>query len=305
MKLIYSALMLVLFIFSGCSNDEEVDTFRVGTNIWPGYEALHLAKDQNEYKNNIDILTYDSATIVLNKFRKKEIEAAALTLDEVILLKDQGYDPVIIAVLDISEGADVLLSKPYINSISQLKDKSIGVENSALGSYILARVLELANLTYDDVQLVPLGVNQHANAFRDNVVDAVITFEPVRSELLKIDAKEIFTSKEIPGEVVDVLVVRKEFTDSIYVEDILHAWERSSQKIISLDNTAISLIAKRLNQTNDEFISSLDGLSIPTLEKSNLMLQDKSLKKTIVKIQNVMIERKLLQKEIDVESLLR
>jgi len=115
MKFIVAFLTVVNLFFSGCTNETEVKTFSIGTNIWPGYEPLHLAKIQNEYKNNVDVITYDSATIVLNKFRNKEIEGAALTLDEVILLKDQGYNPVIIAVLDVSEGADVLLCKPNIN----------------------------------------------------------------------------------------------------------------------------------------------------------------------------------------------
>ncbi|WP_298753819.1 ABC transporter substrate-binding protein [uncultured Arcobacter sp.] len=304
MKFIVAFLTVVNLFFSGCTNETEVKTFSIGTNIWPGYEPLHLAKIQNEYKNNVDVITYDSATIVLNKFRNKEIEGAALTLDEVILLKDQGYNPVIIAVLDVSEGADVLLCKPNINSLSELKDKSIGVENSALGSYILTRVLELAKLTNNDIQLVPLGVNQHEGAFDDNVVDAVITFEPVRSELLKKGAKEIFTSKDIPGEIVDVLVVRKEFLDSKYIEDILQAWEISSKQILSGDSKAISLISKRLNQSSSEFINSLDGLSIPTREKSNTMLKDGSLRQTILKIQNVMLEKKLIKKEIDVESVI-
>jgi len=188
--------------------------------------------------------------------------------------------------------------------LSELKDKSIGVENSALGSYILTRVLELAKLTNNDIQLVPLGVNQHEGAFDDNVVDAVITFEPVRSELLKKGAKEIFTSKDIPGEIVDVLVVRKEFLDSKYIEDILQAWEISSKQILSGDSKAISLISKRLNQSSSEFINSLDGLSIPTREKSNTMLKDGSLRQTILKIQNVMLEKKLIKKEIDVESVI-
>jgi NitT/TauT family transport system substrate-binding protein len=300
----YTLLTAIVLIFSGCFNKNEVETFRIGTNIWPGYEPLHLAKIQNEYKENVDVLTYDSATVVLSKFRDNEIEAAALTLDEVILLKEQGYEPYIVAILDISNGADVLLSKPTVNSIDQLKGKSIGVENSALGSYMLARILELAKLKNEDIQLVPLGVNQHEAAFKDDVVDAIITFDPVRSELLKFGAKEIFTSKDIPGEIVDVLVVKKEFAKSKYVKDILDAWSISSQKIVTRDNEAISISSKRLKQTNDEFISSLDGITIPTIEESNEMIKDTSLEKTIQKIQDVMLEKGLIKNKIDVKSIL-
>ncbi|MBL6973326.1 MAG: ABC transporter substrate-binding protein, partial [Sulfurimonas sp.] len=127
----------ILFLMSGCGNNPDEKVFKVGTNIWPGYEALYLAKEEQLYSENIQVNTYDSATIVLSKFRKKEIDAAALTLDEVILLQDQGYNPIVIAVLDISNGADVLIAKKSIKSLSDLKNKSIGVENTALGSYVL------------------------------------------------------------------------------------------------------------------------------------------------------------------------
>lgn len=304
MRYIYILFITAVFVFTGCGEKHELESFRIGTNIWPGYEALHLAKIQNQYKENVDVVGYGSSTVVLNKFRNREIEAAALTLDEVVVLKSQGYDPYIIAVLDISDGADVLLSKATIDSIEELKGKSIGVENTALGSYILARVLEMAKLKNSDIQLVPLGVNQHAGAFRDDVVDAIITFEPVRSELIKLGAKEIFTSKEIPGEIVDVLVVRKEFANSKYVEDILNAWSVASQKIRSKESEAISLVSKRLNQTSEDFINSLEGLSIPTIEKSNNMIKDSSLEKTMQKIQAVMLQKNLIKDKIDTSSIL-
>lgn len=293
-----------LFVFSGCQNNTDKKIFNIGTNIWPGYEALHLAQDTKLFKENIQVETYDSATLVLNKFRKKELDAAALTLDEMILLRDQGYNPVIIAVLDISEGADVLIAQKGIESISDLKNKSIGVENTALGSYILARVLEKTLLTYEDIILVPLVSNRHEEAFTEGVVDAIITFEPVRSKLVKLGGKIIFSSKDIPGEIVDVLVVQKEMLNDKYINDILQGWAKAASQINNRDKNAIERISKRLKQTDKEFIASLEGLKIPSLKESNTMIREGILENIINNVQDIMLEKKLIKSKIDAKILL-
>ena len=61
-----------------------------------------------------------------------------------------------------------------------------------------------------DVDLVSTTVDEHVNAFRTGLVDAIVTFEPVRSQLLESGARSLFDSATIPGRIVDVLAVRGE-----------------------------------------------------------------------------------------------
>jgi NitT/TauT family transport system substrate-binding protein len=304
MKLVI-LIATVLFLMTGCENNLKNRELKIGTNLWPGYEVLHLAKEEKFFTQNIKTTTYESATMVLNKFRKKEIDAAALTLDEAILLSDQGYAPVIVAVLDISNGADVVIAQNSIKSIQELKGKSIGVENSALGSYMLTRLLEKANLNYDDIILVPLGLNNHEEAFKEEIVDAVITFDPIRSRLLQAGGVAIFSSKDIPQEIVDVLVVQKDLADSKTIKGILEGWSKSVSMLNERDEKAIQFVSKRLNQTTQDFIVSLEGLKIPTLEESNRLIEDGRLKDTITKIGEIMYEKQLIKSQVATQSLLQ
>lgn len=298
-------LTSIILLITGCENSLKNRTLKIGTNLWPGYEALHLAKAEKFFDETIELTTYDSTTIVLNKFRKKEIDLAALTLDEAILLSDQGYDPVIVAVLDISDGADALIAHNNIKSIQELKGKSIGVENTALGSYVLTRLLEKANLSYKDIIIVPLGLERHEHAFKEDVVDAVITFEPVRSHLLHAGGKEIFSSKDIPEEIVDVLVVQKDIINSKIINTILEGWSKSVSKINQKDANAIKFISKRLNQSEDDFIASLVGLKIPSLDESDMLIKDGKLEKTIIKIGEFMHKKKLIKSKVRAKTMLK
>lgn len=53
-----------------------------------------------------------------------------------------------------------------------------------------------------------LEVDEHEGAFGSGKVDAVVTFEPVRSRLLARGAVQIFDRRQIPGEIIHVLVMR-------------------------------------------------------------------------------------------------
>ncbi len=305
-KIFMKTLMAIGAIvwLAGCDTPQKSQSYIVGTNSWPGYEPLHLAKERGYFQHDVEVNTYKSATEVLNRFRSGKIHLAALTLDEAVILKDQGYDPVVIAVLDISDGADVIMAREGIETLADLKGKSIGVENSALGSFVLARALEIGGLSPQDVNIFPVGINKHEEVFTKKVVDAVITFEPVRSELLKRGSKEIFTSKEMPGEIVDVLVINGNYMDKALVDDMLQSWNRSVEAYNAREPEAMQSAAKCFDQTPEEFVASLDGLKIPTLKESSTMLSDGTMEKTLEKIQGIMLEKGLIKKEIDVKAML-
>lgn len=183
----------------------------VGTNVWPGYESLYLGRDLGLLDDTtIKLVEYTSATQVIRSFRNDVIQVAGLTLDETLEVAESIGDCRIIAVLDYSNGADVLLAKPEITSLAALKGQRIGVETTALGSFMLAKILQRAGIALHEIAFVPLEVNEHEAAFRSGQVDAVITFEPAASKILRQGGKVLFSTKDIPGQIMDVLVTRRD-----------------------------------------------------------------------------------------------
>ena len=84
-------------------------------------------------------------------------------------------------VTDISNGADVILAKPEIQSLKDLKGRRVGVDSTALGAFVITRALGQVGLSPKDIEIVSLGVSEQERAFKQGIVDAVVTFEPVRS----------------------------------------------------------------------------------------------------------------------------
>ncbi len=109
------AFMLLLGL--SCGNDEVADTgpIPIGTNIWIGYEPLYVARELSLFPGRAPrLVEYSSATQALSAFRSGVIDAAALTLDEAVLLSHAGLDVRVVLVFDYSDGADVLLGKPEV-----------------------------------------------------------------------------------------------------------------------------------------------------------------------------------------------
>ncbi|WP_457641938.1 ABC transporter substrate-binding protein [Persephonella sp.] len=292
-------VFFAIFIFlTGCYKDDPV-FLKIGTNIWPGYEPLYLARELGYLKNrSIHLVEYSSASQVIRAYRNGIINGAALTLDEVLLLKSYGFNPRIVLVMDVSNGADVIIAKPYIKDLKDLKGRKIGVENSALGAYLLSRALEIAGLTEQDISIVPIEIDEHYKAFIKNKVDAVVTFEPVKSKLLKKGGKIIFDSSQIPNEIVDVLVVEEDYikTYPYIVKDIVESWFKALEFWEKNEGKALKIMAKREGISPKQLKETYECLKIPD-RKTNLELIDGNtpkLKKVAYKLLVIMKTNKII-----------
>jgi len=303
-------LLVVLLLF-GCEAPEppkREDPIRIGTNVWPGYEPLYLARELDDWPaDQLRLVEYPSASEVLRAFRNQSLEAASLTLDEVLLLRSQGIPVTVILIHDISDGGDVIIARQGIRDMAQLKGRRVGVEAGALGALMLTRALELNNLSLDDIVVVNSDVNRHERAFISHEVDAVVTFEPVRSRLLDQGGHEIFSSKQIPGEIVDVLAVHRSVFESRpqAMKYLTSSWFRAIAYMQQNMPDAADLMAARLHISPQAVIESYQGLVLPDLALNKAMLggEQPTLQKTVAQLNRVMVTHRLLQDAVVVEDL--
>lgn len=283
---------------------------RIGTNVWPGYEPLYLASSLSDWnqQEQIRLVEYPSASEVIRAFRNKAIEAATLTLDEVLALRQSRLPIRIILVMDVSDGGDVILGQPEISNFNQLKGKRVAVETGALGAYMIIRALEIHNMSLNDIEIDHLDVSSHEAAFSNGQVDAVVTFEPVRTRLISLGAKELFNSRKLPGEIVDVLVVHQAILDDRpeLIRQLLEGWFNALDFLRTQPQQAAQIMSKRLGLSADEVLQSYHGLILPTLKQNRAMLEGDtpSLGDTINKLERVMKQNRLLPVWVEVDNLI-
>ncbi|MCT0206896.1 ABC transporter substrate-binding protein [Synechococcus sp. CS-1332] len=282
---------------------------RIGANLWTGYETLFLAKDLGDLKGKpIQLIEYPSVTEVVRAYRNGEIDGAGLTVDEVIALTDTQADIRIIAILDFSDGGDVILARPGFSKLQDLKGKRIGMESTALGAFFLARALELNDMSPQDVTVVSLELSDHQAAYNDGRIDAVVTFGPARTNLLKAGATSLFDSSMIPGDIVDTLAISTKTiaTNADHLQARVEARFKALDYFQKTPQDATRRMARRTQVKPEELLDAFSLLQQPSLKENVALLSQSNpaLVESMQKLIQVMLNNGLISKNIDPATLL-
>lgn len=299
-----SVLVLALtLMISGCQSEHPL---KVGSNQWPGYEPVFLARELGLLSGeDVKLVELPSSTEVMQYLRNGSLDAGMLTLDEVLTLREEGIPLQVVLLLDFSAGADSILAQPDVQSLSDLRGRTVGVEISAVGALMLQALLQRTGLTRDDIQLVNLSVDEHADAFLQKQVDVLVTFEPTRTQLLKAGAHELFNSREIPGKIIDVLAVRKDALahHAAQIQALLQDYFSARKFMKTSPEQAFHLMAPRLGMSPDSLQAAFTGMHLPDLEENRQWLTSKQLEARAQSIATLMQQWQLIRKVPPVDDL--
>lgn len=248
---------------------------RIVGSPWPGYEPLYLARDLGYLDTSVARLSeLPSFNITFEAFSNGSADIAPLTLNAALSLLAQGKKLRILAVLDVSNGADAVMAHPSIASIAGLRGKRIAISNSPLGAYMLSRVLEAARLKPSDVTVVSLPEDKHEQAYRKGRIDAAITFDPAKSRLAALGAHTIFDSSSLPNEIVDVLAVHESLyqTRRADVCHLVNQWFRALDYVATNPQDAQPRMAKRMGMSLASYRAMQAELALPTRAQNQALL---------------------------------
>ncbi len=273
LRFIISAILLL------CLNSCDLTTtpntpLRIAAHVWPGYEFMFLARQENWLDKRVNLVETNSATASLQALKDGLVDGAALTLDEVLRARDMQIPLTVVLVFDISAGADMLLAKPNIEQLSDLKGKRIGVEQGALGAIMLSQALQAGNLTPSDIEQVSLTIDNHKSAWQAGKVDALITYEPIAGQLLSTGARRLYDSRQAPNMIIDVLAVRQSTLSSHKkaIEHLIASHFQALQHFQSNTPDASYRMATHLNVVPEKVTSNYKGLLLPSIKYNRLLI---------------------------------
>jgi NitT/TauT family transport system substrate-binding protein len=174
---------LALAVAAAHAQDTKV---AIGISGWTGFAPLTLAKEAGLFKKH-------GLDVTIKKIPQKDrhlaiasgdIQCAATTVETWIVWNANGVATTQIFQLDKSFGADGMVVKPGINSIKDLKGKTVAASAPGTAPYFtLAWMLAKNGLTLKDVNIVNLEPQAAANAMIAGTanLDAAMTYEPFLS----------------------------------------------------------------------------------------------------------------------------
>lgn len=305
------ALALALAVSGGCTEPPR-PPLRLGTLVWPPYELFFVARERGLFPPGaVDLVELRSPIDEARAFENGGLDAALLTADFALRIAERNDGCRIALVVDVSNGGDAVLARPGIERLDQLEGHTVGVEVSSLGLYVLRRAFDTEGLDLLDrgaVEIVPIDYPELAQAYRDGRVDAVVVFEPERSELIAEGANQLFDSSRIPGEIVDVLLVRDRLLDTRPgdVRALADGWFEARELLQRTPERALPIMAAREGVSEDAMRRSLSGMEIPDRAANRRLLGGGSsdLGATLERLAETMSRLRLLDPAYDPTPLL-
>jgi NitT/TauT family transport system substrate-binding protein len=196
----------------------EKKDFKVAWSIYVGWMPWGYAADSgivkkwaDKYGINIEVKQFNDYVESINQYTAGAFDAVTLTnMDALSIPAAGGVDTSAIIVGDFSNGNDAVILKGK-DKLEDIKGQTVNLVEFSVSHYLLARALESVNLQERDVKVVNTSDADMASAYKTPDVTAVVTWKPIVSTIAEEpDAKIVFDSANIPGEIIDLLVVNTE-----------------------------------------------------------------------------------------------
>jgi NitT/TauT family transport system substrate-binding protein len=258
-------LLALLVLLSACSEPTKAP-LRIAINPWPGFEYLYLAEHLQLFSAAgipVQVLQYNSLNDVRRAYERGQVDGFGGTLVEILQAKAQSTrQPQIIHVADYSNGGDSIIAQATIDTVKQLQGKKVAIEPGTLNTFVLARALNRVGLKLDQVNLVSLPQADMLSALQQGEIDAAVSYPPFAIEMFKqSQLKQLFSSREIPGEVLDIIALDAQLvaTRKTDVEAMLRALEAAHVYAKAHPAQAYQIMAEREKISPEDFRTSVEN----------------------------------------------
>jgi NitT/TauT family transport system substrate-binding protein len=282
MRTICSLLLLSLIAsLPGCDKLHSAapsrPPLRIAAYYWPGMYWIDIANDLGWFKEaglNVAIVDTNADYFAsFNELVEGHIDVSSLTLFDVMLLNAKGADLVTIATTDQTAGADGIVARPGLESLTALRGKRIGVGQGTYGEYILAIVLAREGIALSDVTRVDMPGEKAAAGLAAGTVDAVVTWEPIVAEAVeKAKGKKVWDSSRIPGVCPAALATRRQLVRERAgdLQKLMQVWKRTTEFIAEKSEVAFAIVARVNKKTPTEVreFASIDRILGPRENKT-------------------------------------
>lgn len=274
-------LLLAIVALSGCKNKKESTPLKIGYSDWPGWVAWQIAIDKGWFKEegvNVEFSWFEYAAS-MDAYSSGQLDAVTMTNGDALVTGATGAANEIILVSDYSNGNDMIVGAPGINSIKDLKGKKVGIEVGFVEHLLLIKALESAGLKDTEVQLVNVETHQTAQTLASGQVSAIGAWQPNSGEALKAvpGSKPIYTSANIPGLIYDALAVSPTSLSSRRSdwEKVIKVWYRVVDFLKNPANKqeALKIMSSRAGVSAQEYATFMKGVHFLSKDEAIKVLQ--------------------------------
>ncbi len=247
---------------------------KIGYSDWPGWVAWQVAIDKGWLKEaGVDAqFEWFDYSASMDAFAAGKIDAVTVTNGDALVMASSGAKNVMILLTDFSNGNDMIVAKPGIKSLKDLKGKKIGLETGLVEHLLLLNGLEKSGMKETDVTIINTKTNETPQALASGDLSAIGAWQPNSGEAMKrvSGAKPVYTSANEPGLIYDVVTVNPASLASRKAdwEKVVKVWD----KVVTYINDpktqpdAVKIMSARVGLKPEAYLPLLKGTKLLNLQ---------------------------------------
>jgi NitT/TauT family transport system substrate-binding protein len=254
---------------------------KVGYSDWPGYTAFEIAVQKGWFKDagvDVEFDWFDYGPSI-DAFSAGKIDADCIVASDALGAGAAGAPSKFIAIIDFSEGSDMIVGKPGIKSLKDLKGQKVAIEFGLVEHFLLLEGLKRNGLTQSDVVLVNTPTNNMPQTLASGQVAAVGAWYPISGQALTASpgSKRLFTSADAKGLIYDVLAVNPSSLAAnhddwakiaaIYYKCVAYIMDPATR------DDAIKIMSAKVQQKADDYAKNIPGTHFETLAEAKANYQ--------------------------------
>jgi len=288
-------------------------TITIGYSAWPGWFPLKVAEEKGFFtKAGVDVKLrfFTDYVSSIDALTAGQIDGNTQTLNDTMAGVAAGQKAAIVVNTDFSAGNDAVIVDKSINSIEDLKGKTVAAEAGVVDHFLLLQGLESKGLSEKDIDFRGVLTDAAAAGFAGGQFDAVGVFAPFTTEALKRPgSKVLFSSKDFPGSISDHIVLDSDLVaeDPADVQKIVDVWYETLAYIAANPDETTAIMAKQAGVSPADYAGYAKGTQLLTAAQAQEAFIDSpsptSLPNTARKINPFLVSSGLTQKEADLTGL--
>jgi NitT/TauT family transport system substrate-binding protein len=196
-------------------------TMNIGTVVWIGYGPFYVAESLDLFKKygvKVKLQPFADPALIPPALTSGSLQGAMLTYDQVIGQVAKGQMQKVVMPIDYSNGGDAIVADKSVAKVADFKGKKIGFNPLSPSDFLLSYAMKSAGLSEKDITPVNMTPESVPAAMASGQMPIGVTYEPSLSQVLSQgEGKKfhvVFSSKEAPGLIADVLVFDEKFIKS-------------------------------------------------------------------------------------------
>lgn len=251
-------------------------SMKIGTVVWIGYAPFYVADALDLYKKHnlkVSLQVFSDPALIPTAMASGALDGGMLTYDQVVGQVAAGMSEKVVMPIDYSNGGDAIVVDKSINKLTEFKGKKIGFNPLSPSDFLLSYALKTAGLTDKDISPVSMTPESVPAAMASGQMPIGVTYEPSLSQVLSQGGgkkfKVIFSSKNAPGLIADVLVFDQKAiqTKGPEIRALIQGYLDGMAYIKAHPDEAAKIIGKFMGVSDKEVKAQLTGVyNIPLAE---------------------------------------